>query len=64
MALVAGITCRTCLLGRPHGWRRTWKEHKIPVLVAGDLNTTSSDNTPTSIRNEIMTRVTDYQFWV
>jgi hypothetical protein len=27
------------------------------------LNTTSRDNTPTSIRNEIMTRFTDYQFW-
>jgi endonuclease/exonuclease/phosphatase family metal-dependent hydrolase len=35
-----------------------------PVVVAGDLNTTSRDNTPTSIRNEIMTRVTDYKFWV
>ena len=37
---------------------------KNPVVVAGDLNTTSRDNTPTSIRNEIMTRVTDYKFWV
>jgi endonuclease/exonuclease/phosphatase family metal-dependent hydrolase len=35
-----------------------------PVVVAGDLNTTSRDNTPTSLRNEIMTRVTDYKFWV
>jgi endonuclease/exonuclease/phosphatase family metal-dependent hydrolase len=26
------------------------KEDKSPVVVAGDLNTTSSDNTPTSIR--------------
>jgi endonuclease/exonuclease/phosphatase family metal-dependent hydrolase len=40
------------------------KEDKSPVVVAGDLNTTSSDNTPTSIRNEIMTRVTDYKFWI
>lgn len=35
-----------------------------PVIMAGDLNTTSKDNTPTSVRNEIMSRVTDYQFWL
>ena len=35
-----------------------------PVVIAGDMNTTSRDNTPTSIRNEIMTRVTDYKFWI
>lgn len=35
-----------------------------PVVLAGDLNTTSRDNTPTSIRNEIMSRVTDYRFWI
>jgi endonuclease/exonuclease/phosphatase family metal-dependent hydrolase len=40
------------------------KTDKNPVILAGDLNTTSSDNTPTSIRNEIMSRVTDYQFWI
>lgn len=40
------------------------KEDKNPVILAGDMNTTSRDNTPTSIRNEIMTRVTDYQFWI
>jgi endonuclease/exonuclease/phosphatase family metal-dependent hydrolase len=39
------------------------KADKNPVVIAGDMNTTSRDNTPTSIRNEIMTRVTDYQFW-
>jgi endonuclease/exonuclease/phosphatase family metal-dependent hydrolase len=39
------------------------KPNTNPLVVAGDLNTTSRDNTPTSIRNEIMTRVTDYQFW-
>jgi len=33
------------------------------VVIAGDLNTTGRDNTPTSIRNEIMTRVRDYRFW-
>jgi endonuclease/exonuclease/phosphatase family metal-dependent hydrolase len=40
------------------------KTDKNPVVLAGDLNTTSRDNTPTSIRNEIMTRVTDYKFWI
>ena len=35
-----------------------------PVILTGDFNTTGSDNTPTSIRNEIMKRVTDYQFWI
>ena len=40
------------------------KEDKNAVVLAGDLNTTSSDNAPTSIRNEIMIRVTDYKFWI
>jgi endonuclease/exonuclease/phosphatase family metal-dependent hydrolase len=35
-----------------------------PLVLAGDLNTTGRDNTPTSLRNEVMTRVTDYQFWL
>ncbi len=35
-----------------------------PVVLAGDLNTTGQDATPTSVRNEIMKRVTDYRFWV
>jgi endonuclease/exonuclease/phosphatase family metal-dependent hydrolase len=35
-----------------------------PVILAGDLNTSGSDATPTSVRNEIMKRLTDYQFWV
>ncbi len=35
-----------------------------PVILAGDLNTSGSDATPTSVRNEIMKRVTDYRFWV
>jgi endonuclease/exonuclease/phosphatase family metal-dependent hydrolase len=40
------------------------RDNRNPIVVAGDLNTTSRDNTPTSIRNEIMSRVTDYQFWI
>jgi endonuclease/exonuclease/phosphatase family metal-dependent hydrolase len=40
------------------------KEEQNPLVLAGDFNTTSSDNTPTSVRNEIMTRVTDYKFWI
>ncbi len=39
------------------------KSDMNPLILAGDLNTTGRDNTPTSVRNEIMTRVTDYQFW-
>lgn len=35
-----------------------------PVIIAGDLNTTGADNTPTSIRREILDRVKDYEFWV
>jgi endonuclease/exonuclease/phosphatase family metal-dependent hydrolase len=35
-----------------------------PVILAGDLNSTGSDGTPTSVRNEIMKRLTDYRFWV
>jgi endonuclease/exonuclease/phosphatase family metal-dependent hydrolase len=40
------------------------KSNTNPLVIAGDLNTTSRDNTPTSVRNEITTRVTDYQFWI
>ena len=40
------------------------KSDNNPLVLAGDLNTTSRDNTPTSIRNEIMTRVVDYKFWI
>ncbi len=35
-----------------------------PVILAGDLNTSGHDATPTSVRNEIMKRVTDYRFWL
>jgi endonuclease/exonuclease/phosphatase family metal-dependent hydrolase len=35
-----------------------------PLVLAGDLNTTGRKNTPTSVRNEIMSRITDYQFWI
>ena len=35
-----------------------------PVILAGDLNTSGRDATPTSVRNEIMKRVTDYRFWI
>jgi endonuclease/exonuclease/phosphatase family metal-dependent hydrolase len=35
-----------------------------PVVLAGDLNTSGRDATPTSVRNEIMKRVTDYRFWI
>ena len=40
------------------------KDDKNPLVMAGDLNTTSKDNTPLSIKNEIMKRVADYKFWI
>lgn len=40
------------------------KGERNPVVLAGDMNTTSRDNTPTSVRNEIMSRITDYRFWI
>lgn len=40
------------------------KQNPNPLVIAGDLNTTGKTNTPTSVRNEIMSRVTDYQFWI
>jgi len=40
------------------------KDLEHPVIMAGDLNTTGADNTPTSIRREILNRVKDYEFWV
>lgn len=39
------------------------KSNPNPVIIAGDMNTTSSSNAPTSVRNEIMTRVANYKFW-
>lgn len=35
-----------------------------PVILAGDLNTTGTDGTPTSIRRELMNRVKSYEFWI
>jgi endonuclease/exonuclease/phosphatase family metal-dependent hydrolase len=35
-----------------------------PMIMGGDFNTTGGDNTPTSFRYEIMSRVTDYKFWL
>jgi endonuclease/exonuclease/phosphatase family metal-dependent hydrolase len=40
------------------------QETDNPVIVAGDFNTSGGDAAPTSIRRELMTRVTDYEFWV
>ncbi len=35
-----------------------------PVILAGDLNTSTSDLTPTSIRREIMMRIGDPKYWM
>lgn len=40
------------------------KEVEHPVIVAGDLNTSGTDGTPTSIRREVLKRVKNYEFWV
>jgi endonuclease/exonuclease/phosphatase family metal-dependent hydrolase len=40
------------------------KEVENPVIMAGDLNTSGTDGTPTSIRREILNRVKNYEFWV
>lgn len=40
------------------------KEITHPVIMAGDLNTTGFDGTPTSIRREILMRLKNYEFWV
>jgi endonuclease/exonuclease/phosphatase family metal-dependent hydrolase len=40
------------------------RKENNPVVMAGDLNTTSRNNTPTSVRNEITSRVVDYKFWL
>ena len=34
------------------------------LVLAGDLNTTGTDGTPTSVRYELASRVKDYQFWI
>ena len=34
-----------------------------PVILGGDLNTTGTDGTPTTIRRELMQRVKNYEFW-
>lgn len=39
------------------------KNTEHPLIMAGDLNTTGADNTPTSIRREVMERVKSYEFW-
>lgn len=34
-----------------------------PVILAGDMNTTGKNGSPTSVRAELMRLVKDYQFW-
>jgi endonuclease/exonuclease/phosphatase family metal-dependent hydrolase len=40
------------------------KEVENPLIMAGDLNTSGTDGTPTTIRREILNRVKNYEFWV
>jgi endonuclease/exonuclease/phosphatase family metal-dependent hydrolase len=39
------------------------KDNRNPIIMGGDLNTSGSDNTPTSLRHEIFKRVTSPGFW-
>ena len=39
------------------------REIEHPVIIAGDLNTTGSDNLPTSVKREIYKRVGSKEFW-
>jgi len=39
------------------------KDNPNPLVLAGDLNTQQRQYS-TSIRNEIMSRITDYKFWI
>jgi endonuclease/exonuclease/phosphatase family metal-dependent hydrolase len=42
----------------------TVKDIRHPVVLAGDMNTSSSDFTPTSIRRELTKRYGDPQYWI
>ena len=42
----------------------TIREIDGPVVLAGDLNTSASDLTPTSIRREIVKRIGDPKYWM
>jgi endonuclease/exonuclease/phosphatase family metal-dependent hydrolase len=42
----------------------TIKEIKHPVVVAGDMNTSTEDLTPTSVRRELMKRFGNPKFWL
>lgn len=35
-----------------------------PVIIAGDMNTTGSDSSPTSIKKQVMLRVGSASFWI
>ncbi len=40
------------------------KDNRHPVVVAGDMNTSSSDFTPTSVRRELIKRFGNPIFWI
>jgi endonuclease/exonuclease/phosphatase family metal-dependent hydrolase len=42
----------------------TVKDVRHPVIMAGDMNTSSSDFTPTSIRRELTKRFGNPQYWI
>jgi endonuclease/exonuclease/phosphatase family metal-dependent hydrolase len=42
----------------------TVKDIRHPVVIAGDMNTSSSDFTPTSVRRELTKRYGNPQYWI
>ncbi|MCA1625080.1 MAG: endonuclease/exonuclease/phosphatase family protein [Acidobacteria bacterium] len=42
----------------------TVKDIRHPVVIAGDMNTSSSDLTPTSVRRELTKRFGNPQYWI
>ena len=42
----------------------TVKDFAHPVIIAGDMNTTGSDHSPTSMRREFMKRFGNPKFWI
>jgi hypothetical protein len=42
----------------------TLQENQNPIVLAGDFNTTGKDNSPMSVRGELIRLVKDYEFWI
>jgi hypothetical protein len=56
---------------KPEGRRKQLEElleriqsRKVPVVVAGDMNTSTHDSTPTSVQRELKKRLGSKSFWI